>query len=146
MLSRTVYHMTMGNLVDMILTLFLDPVLKAKDITEPASRFVHSLFLDIAKGTAEMFVGDKIPNAKTPSDGLVNAREEHFEVAKKYCTLFEKSQAVGQFMPMRLDEVQRGLELGVFQSVTAQELSHLISAAFDESMKRNTLLNELASR
>jgi hypothetical protein len=34
----------------------------------------------------------------------------------------------------------------VFRSVTARELSHLITAAFDDSSKRSKLLNELASR
>ncbi|KAL7465659.1 hypothetical protein ACHAXS_005977 [Conticribra weissflogii] len=43
-LSRALYHLSMGNLVDTVFTMFLDPVLKASDITDPTSRFVHSLF------------------------------------------------------------------------------------------------------
>lgn len=72
--------------------------------------------------------------------------ERTFQVTKKYAALFDKSRAVGQFMCMRLDEIQLGLEEGVFRSVTARELSHLITAAFDDSSKRSKLLNELASR
>lgn len=75
-----------------------------------------------------------------------DVQHQSFHVAKRYTTLFDKSQAVGQFMCMRLDEIQRGLEEGVFQSVTARELSHLIVAAFDDSDKRTNLLNALASR
>ncbi|KAL7541114.1 hypothetical protein ACHAXR_010645 [Thalassiosira sp. AJA248-18] len=145
-LSRSVYHMSMGNLVDVVFTLFLDPVLKAEDITEPASRFVHSLFLDMAQGAAEMFlVGGEMPD----NDGNeTNSAMQHccFQLAKRYTTTFDKSQVVGQFMCMRLDEIQRGLEEGVFRSVTAKELSHLIAAVFDDGDKRTTLLNALASK
>lgn len=154
-LARDVYHMSMGNLIDLVLTLFLDPVLKAGDITESASRFVHSLFLDAARGAADLFlVGVTSGNysnvdqeSHMSSETSKDFRQQRsFQVAKKYSNLFDKSQAVGQFMCMRLDEIQRGLEEGVFRSVTARELSHLIIAAFDESSKRATLLHNLASR
>lgn len=130
----------MGNLADLVYVLLLDPVLKAEDITESASRFVHSLFLDAERGVAELFFLTA-PNSTMdmPADGTS-------AVAKKYTTKFVKVQAVGQFMCMRLDEIQRGLEEGVFRSVTARELAHLIAAAFDDSDKRIALLNALASK
>jgi cell fate (sporulation/competence/biofilm development) regulator YlbF (YheA/YmcA/DUF963 family) len=147
-LARDVYHMSMGNLVDVVLTLFLDPVLKSVAITEAASRFVHSLFFDAVRGAAEMFlVGADSPKtyqtSKTSSDDL---QQRSFQVTQKYSTLLNKSRAVGRFMLMRLDEIQLGLEEGEFRSVTARELSHLITAAFDDSSKRAAILNELASR
>ena len=146
-LSRGVYQMTMGNLVDLILTLFLDPVLKAKDITEPAGRFVHSLFLDAARGTAEVFlVGTPGNNDANVDHRATNNMEQHFQLAKNYSTMFDKLRAVGQFMCMRLDEVQRGLEDGAFRYVTARELSHLLISTFEESVKRNEMLNVLASK
>lgn len=138
----------MGNLVDVALTLFLDPVLRSEAITEAASRFVHSLFFDAVRGAAEMFlVGADSPKTnhtfKTSSDDL---QQRSFQVTQKYSSLLNKSRAVGRFMLMRLDEIQLGLEEGVFRSVTARELSHLITAAFDDSSKRAAILNELASR
>jgi len=148
-LSRNVYHMSMGNLADLVFTLFLDPVWKAEDITEAASRFIHTLFLDMARGAAEMFLADSGGAAPTSHQELSlteNTMQHRFQVAKKFATLFEKSQAVGKFMAMRLSEIHRGLEEGVFRSVTARELSHLISAAFDDSEKRTALLNVLASK
>ena len=72
--------------------------------------------------------------------------QQRSQLAKKYCSLFGKAQAVLKFMAMRLDEIERGLEEGVFRSVTAKELSHLICAAFDESAKRTALLNSLVSK
>lgn len=146
-LSLGVYQMTMGNLVDLILTLFLDPVLKAKDITEPAGRFVHSLFLDASRGTAEVFlVGTAGNNDANVDHRATNNMEQHFQLAKNYSTMFDKLRAVGQFMCMRLDEVQRGLEDGAFRCVTARELSHLLISTFEESVKRNEMLNVLASK
>ena len=146
-LSRGVYHMTMGNLVDLVLTLYLDAVIKAEDITESASRFVHSLLLDTTKGTAEMFIVESPDgnnnHINTDSDDI---QQQRSQLAIKYCSLFGKAQAVGMFMAMRLDEIERGLEEGVFRSITAKELSHLIRAAFDDSAKRTTLLNSLVSK
>lgn len=144
--------MSMGNLADVVFTLFLDPVLQAEDITEVASRFVHSLFVDAAGGVAEMFLvggGDDetMDNGAFIDDSNTMQRQQHqFQVATKYAVLFDKLQAVGRFMCMNLDEIQRGLEEGVFRSVTGRELSHLIAAAFDDSQKRSTLLNSLASK
>lgn len=139
--------MSMGNLIDLVLILFLDPVLKAGDITESASRFVHSLFLDAARGSAGLFLVDSADSQMMPDETSTDLRQQRiFQVAKKYSNLFDKAQAVGQFMCMRLDEIQRGLEEGVFRSVTARELSHLVIAAFDDSVKRATLLSNLASR
>lgn len=145
-LSREVYHLSMGNLVDTVFTLFLGPVLKADDITDPASRFVHSLFLDAARGAAEMFSARMSISSSNNMSAPVNNMEEQFKVAGKYTTVFNKLQAVGGFMVMRLDDIQRALGEGVFQSVTARELAHLISACFDESEKRTALLNALASK
>ena len=142
--------MSMGNLIDMVFTLFLDPVLKAEAITDSASRFVHSLFLDATGGASEMFLIG--PTMTTTAQGMLangspaDAMQQQRQIAKKYSSLFDKCQAVGQFMCMNLDEIQRGLEDGVFRSVTARELSHLISAAFDDSQKRRALLNDLANR
>ena len=137
----------MGNLVDLVLTLYFDAVITAEDITESASRFVHSLLLDATKGTAEMFIvespDDNSNNINMDSEDI---QQQRSELANKYCSLFGKSQAVGMFMAMRLDEIERGLEEGMFRSVTAKELSHLIRAAFDDSVNRTSLLNSLVSK
>lgn len=145
-LARDVYHMSMGNLIDLVLTLFLDPVLKAGDITESASRFVHSLFLDATRGAADLFFVNSTDSQMMPDGTAPDSRQQqNFQVAKKYSNLFDKAQALGKFMCMRLDEIQCGLEEGVFRSITARELSHLIVAAFDDSMKRSTLLKDLVA-
>ena len=136
-LSRNVYHITMGNLVDTVFVFFLEPVLKASEISEPASRFVHYLFLEAVKNSVEVFRTDE-----TVDDDV----EGLFKVATKNAVEFEKLQAVGHFMVMRLDDVQRGLEEGKFGCVKAKELSSLIAAAFDESEKRRSLLNSLTTK
>jgi centromere/kinetochore protein ZW10 len=143
-LSREVYHLALGNLVDTIFTLLLDPIFAAKDITDAASRFLHSLFLDAARGCAEVFlVGESSTTHPAISPAETN---QQIKVAVKYSMLFEKLQCIGQFMTMRLDDITRGLEEGVFRSVTGKELTHLVTATYDESAKRNDLLKVLASR
>lgn len=142
-LSREVYHLSMGNLVDTVFTMFLSPVLRASEITDPASRFVHSLYLDAGRGAANLFSYGPISTDSTP---MMPMTEEKSSTVSKYAVMFNKMQAVGRFMVMRLDDIQRALGEGVFQSVTARELAHLISACFDESEKRSSLLNALASK
>ena len=132
-LSRNVYHIAMGNLVDTVFVLFLEPVMKAFEISDPASRFVHYLFLEAVKSSAELFRTD---DSSEDAEGL-------FKVAATHAVEFEKIKAVGQFMLMRLDDIQRGLEEGKFSCIKAKELSHLVAAAFDESEKRRSLLNSL---
>jgi len=144
-LSRGVYHLAMGNLVDTVFSLFLDLVLTAEAITDPASRFVHSLFLDAARGAAEMFLVGAPTSDVTMSMDTQQNMDERFKIAHKYATLFDKLNAIGQFMIMRLDDVQRGLEEGLFRSVKAKELAHLVDATFDESDKRKSLLKALAA-
>ena len=131
-----------GNLADTIFKLLLDPVLSAEAITDAASRFVHSLFLDAIRGVAEVFLVGK----SITIHPITNPTEtsQQIKIAVKYSMLFEKFQCVGQFMAMRLDDITRGLEEGVFRSVTAKELSHLVTATYDESAKRNALLKVLA--
>ena len=133
-LSRHVYHIAMGNLVDTAFIMFLETVLKAEEISEPASRFVHYLFIEAVKSSTEVFRTDE-----TGADGLS-------EIASKNAVEFGKLEAVGLFMVMRLDDIERGLEEGTFRCLKAKELSKLISAAFDESDKRRRLLNLLTSR
>ncbi|KAK1738952.1 centromere/kinetochore protein Zw10 [Skeletonema marinoi] len=132
-LSRNVYHIAMGNLVDTVFVLFLEPVMKAFEISDPASRFVHYLFLEAVKSSSELFRTD---DSSEDAEGL-------FKVAATHAVEFEKIKAVGQFMLMRLDDIQRSLEEGKFSCIKAKELSHLVAAAFDESEKRRSLLNSL---
>jgi centromere/kinetochore protein ZW10 len=143
-LSSYLILFLLGNLVDTIFTLLLDPILAAEAITDAASWFVHSLFLDAARGSAEVFlVGESSTTHPATSTAETN---QQIKVAIKYSMLFEKLQCIGQFMVMRLDDITRGLEEGVFRSVTGKELTHLVTATYDESAKCNALLKVLASR
>lgn len=130
-------------MVDTIFALLLDPILSADAITDTASRFVHSLFLDAARECSEVFLlGISIPLDSTSNPNNTN---KHIGVVARYSSLLEKLQCIGQFMVMRLDDISRGLEEGVFRCLTGKELSHLITATYDESPKRNALLKALAS-
>ena len=93
------------------------------------------MFLDSGRGGADLFlvggVGDEAPNNNKEMLSTENTMlQRRFQVTKKYFILFSKSQVVGQFMTMRLGEIQRGLEEGVCRSMMAWELMHLIGVAF----------------
>lgn len=119
-LSREVFGRSLSYLADSLFTMFLDQVMKATAISEPACQFVSALFRTAATGVS----------------GVVDT---------KLCRNWDRFSAVGRFMDMSLADIQAALSEGVFRSVTGSELSRLIIATFDESKKRDHLLQVLAS-
>ena len=124
-LSQDIYSRAMGSLIDALLNMLLDEVMKAHDISEVASHFIGTLFTNAMKGSELFPDGEK--------------------EAKKYCSLWDKFNAVRQFMHMSLANISASLSQGSFRSVTGPELSHLIKAAFDDSEKRRSILLALSS-
>merc|ERR1719232_2560602 len=120
-LCTDVYSRSMGSLVDTLISLVLDQVLQANDISEPATHFVSSLFRDIQR-SSEFF------------------REPYEQEARRYCHEWERFFAVGKFVDMSLSDINLALSEGIFRSITSQELSKLITAAFDDSAKRRNIL------
>ena len=135
-LPRRVYHAAIGDLAELVLVLLLGPVLGAREVAEPASRFVHSLLLDAAGGVASLFL---------PADGVTGGDGGRRTAAGRHTPSLGRVEAVGNFMRMNLDEVSRGLEGGTFRCVTAKELSVLVSATFDDSERRAAMLSSLAA-
>lgn len=122
-LSHDVFVRSIGHLADALFTLYLEQVTNAKDISESACHFVSSLFQNATSAISELLKGDK-------SGSLV----------------WDRFEAVGRFMDMRLMDIQTGLADGVFRSVTAPELSRLITATFADSPKRQRFLQALSSQ
>jgi len=134
-LSHDIYGRTMGCLVDKMFSLFLNEVLKAKDISEPACHFVSALFHNAISGATELFE----PSSMSPSP------EEATKEFMRFCKLSNRFNAVGKFMDMSLANITMSLSEGTFRSVTGPELSNLIVAVFEDSEKRHKLLSLLAS-
>jgi len=112
----------MWYLSDVVFTLFLDQVMSATDISTEACQFVSALF---HKATNEI-------RALTGEDTSESR-------------VWDRFAAVGQFMDMNLSDVQVALSRGVFRSVTGPELTKLIVATFDDSLKRQGVLRLLAN-
>ena len=134
-LSHDVYGRSMGNLVDTLFSLYLDQVLKATDISEPACHFLSSLFKDAMRGVIELF----LPSTTTTS---VDAKKD----AARFCSLWERLVAIGSFMDMSLADTRMALSDGIFRSMTGTELSRLIMAVFSKSEARQKLLDILSSK
>ena len=120
-LADGVFSRSIGYLMDTIFNLYLDQVLKATGISEPASRFAGALFRRGMQSGATMLGND--------TEG---------------CRAWDRFSAVGRFMDMSLSDIQVALADGVFRSVTGGELSKLIVATFDDTQKRHNLLQALA--
>ena len=131
-LSYDVYSRTMANLVDSLFSIYLEEVLKATDISEPACRFLSALFRDAVRGTAELFA-------------IKQDFEESLREARKYCKSWKKFHAVGEFMDMSIADINVNLSEGTFREVTGVELSRLVTAVYEDSDKRRQLLNLLAN-
>lgn len=117
-LSDEVYSGSLGHLVDTVFALYLDRVLEAKAISEPACHFVSALFRNATRNMSKLVESSR---------------------------LWDRFSAIGQFMDMSLVDIEAALAEGVFRGVTGPELSRLIVATFDDSDKRKRLLHALAT-
>ncbi len=138
-LSMDVYFRSIGALIDVLLSVFLEPVLKADDISEAASQFIGSLFRSIQLQCVDLFSGDKINSSND------EANASNIIIAQKHCSVWDRFATVGDILQMSLSDIQDGLSIGKFVSITCFELSHLIMATFDDSEKRRNLLHALAA-
>jgi len=141
-LSRDIYARAMGNLVDTIFSLYLDQVLSAHDISEPAGNFIGALFRNATRSMSELFDEDVTGSAGASASSAGELTATKIARAGSYG---EKIDAVGKFMFMSLTDINAGLGDGTFKSVTGQELSKLIVAAFDDSQKRADTLRLLSA-
>lgn len=121
-LSYDMLNRSLGHLVDAVLTLFLDQVDKASDISSNACSFIHSLFQKATHDLEIILEGDT-------SESRV----------------WDRFLAVGRLMDMSIGDIQVALSNGLFRSVTGPELSRLVTSCFDDSPKRRSLLKTLAA-
>jgi hypothetical protein len=125
-LSNDIFNRAIGYLVDALLTMFWEEIEKATDISAEACPFLHSLW---TKAMEELDrVWEPCPNKK------------------QFSKLWDRCQVCGLFMNMSILEIQNALSSGLFCSVTASELTHLIASCFDDTPKRRALLHLIASQ
>jgi hypothetical protein len=94
-LSQDILHGSMWYLSDVVLTLLLDQVGSAKDMSTSATQFVSSLFASASQGVL----------ALADNDGSGSRALDRF-------------QAYAKFMDMNLADIEVALSDGVFRSVT----------------------------
>ena len=119
-LSYEVFHRCICFLADVMFALLLDQIGKATDISTTACQFVNSLFERAIASVAEHLDGD------------FSSSQVH-----------DRFSAISKTLDMTLNDIKIGLTKGLYRNVTGQELSHLISATFDDSPKRRDLLKLL---
>lgn len=124
-LSRDILSRSMWFLADVIFTLFLDQVTKAKDISMNAGQFVRTLFQKATHDIQTLLGGEDADTSKSRT--------------------WDRFTVIGRLMDMSLADVLVALSDGMFRSVSGPELCHLITATFQPSPKRQQVLDLLAS-
>jgi Centromere/kinetochore Zw10 len=119
-LSNDILNRSLCFLVDVMFSLILDQIGKAKDISSSACQFVHTLLL---KATRDVSV---LLDEKTSN-----------------CRVWDRFAAIGKLMDMSIADIQVALSDGLFRTVTGVELSRLVQSCFDDSPKRRQLLKLL---
>lgn len=118
-LSSEILNRSMGFLADVLFKLLLDQITSAKDISTISGQFVCGQLEKVIASTANM-----IPD-------------------KSCCRHWERLVAVARFMDMNLKDIEVALTGGVFCSISAAELSSLVTASFSDSPNRRSLLKLL---
>lgn len=131
-LSYEIYSRSMGILVDALFSFYLEEVLKAKDISEPASQFLNALFQYAINGAAEIFA-------------INEEFDESVREATKHCKVWKKFHAIGEFMNMSIADINVKLSEGTFRGVSGSELSRLVCAVYEDTERRRKLLKLLAN-
>ena len=151
-LSRDCYGRSMGSLSDSLLLSFLDPVMNATDISEPACQFVVALFCNASKGVAGLFDqswenrGGGVVENEVEEEGSAAMMRGCEKEAARFCGVWDKFDAVRRFMDMSSEDVKAALlSGGTFRSLTATELSGLVVAVFQDSERRADILHLLSS-
>jgi centromere/kinetochore protein ZW10 len=128
-LSDDVFNRVIGGLIDVFLTLYLDQIAKATDISSVACPYLHTFFAKVMYDLDRLW--QTCPNT--------NQRKQY------YSRVWDKFSVIGQFMNMSMSEIQQGLSNGMFRTVTGPELTKLISSCFDDTPKRQALLHLISS-
>lgn len=63
---------------------------------------------------------------------------------KTICTSWEKFLAITDLLEYNLNDIADGLSRKKFVSFTGQEMIHLIKALFEDSPRRQSLINSIA--
>jgi hypothetical protein len=131
-LSYEIYSRSMGTLVDTLFSFYLEEVMKAKDISEPASQFLNALFTYAINGAAEIFA-------------INEGFDESVQEATKHCKMWKKFHAIGEFMNMSIADINVKLSEGTFRGVSSSELSRLVCAVYEDTERRRKLLKLLTN-
>jgi hypothetical protein len=127
-LSHDVYGRAMGFLVDAMITLFLDGIFQAKEISEEACNFTGQLLSTMTRGVIDLFLESPMTLEEAKKDTSIYSRN------------WDRLCAVEKFLSMSLVDVTVGLSDGTFTSITAPELSRLVVAVYQDSEKRRSVL------
>lgn len=123
-LQETVYERLLGHLLEGVCRHILSPILLADCISEAAASKIAKVMLTVQKAKSVLI------------------RQDEESVRAVACS-WSKFVALGQLLEYTLAEIAEGLPRRKFASFTANELSGLVKALFEESVRRQSILNAI---
>ena len=134
-LAKSVFLRSMGHLADVLFSLYLQEIFtNGKTISRSAKHFAGSLFRKATVDFHGILFDGRLPGA------------DKNDTPAKYALEWGRFEAVGSFLDLdQLVQVEQALSSGVFQNLESTELAGLITATYQDTPHRKTLLNSLAS-
>ncbi len=134
-LSKPVFLRSMGYLADVVFSLYLREVTtNGTSISRSAKHFAGTLFRKATVDIHGVLFGGRLPNSAKHDDPT------------KYALEWGRFEAVGSFLDLdQLIQVEQALSAGVFRNLESAILAKLISATYQDSPHRRSLLNCMAS-
>jgi centromere/kinetochore protein ZW10 len=125
-LAYSVFLRSMGYLIDVVVSLYLEQLMAATSISPSARYFVSAL----------------CQKAVVDLSGLLDTPKP-----AKYVPAWGRFVAVSKYLELNhLSDLEQALSYGVFRELGSQELCRLIQAGFPDSSERHALLSVLVSR
>ena len=134
-LSKPVFLRSMGYLADVLFSLYLREVTtNGTSISRSAKQFAGTLFRKATVDIHGVLFEGRLPNSAKQDDPT------------KYALEWGRFEAVGSFLDLdQLVQVEQALSAGVFRNLESAILAKLVTATYQDSPQRRSLLNCMAS-
>ena len=141
-LQENVYDNVMGFLLEYVLKTIMQPILDSDCISETGGSEVSRIMKCIQNANRIFNDSYDIINHNAAVISTVSSQEEKIV---KVCASWKKFLALTDLLEYNLTDIADQLPRRKFNSFTSQEICHLIKALFEETPRRQTVLNSVVA-
>lgn len=140
-LQQSVYERVVGHLIEHALRAIMKPILGADCISETSGAEI-SRVMKVTLGVSKVFSesGPVVGASKASASKVIAAAELK---CQQVCASWKKFGALADLLEYSLSEIADQLPLRKFSSFTGQEMCRLIKALFEDTPRRQTILNSI---